>query len=136
MGNINSKSPNRSCLGSMVTINSDGFGWTAFDCFHCVPRFFGCLRLAQDVGHATLIVLGVDCGSCLNAKVAIDAGIIDVEFAGRILWDSSGNVSHKMREQRLTHPSSATAARRAPMCPKRREAKARHVPGLAVEHMP
>ncbi len=91
------KSLNTSGLLELVAIGSDRFGRAGIGCFHHESDLFGCLRLAQDVGPPTVVVLGINGGDNLHAKVAVNAGIIYVELAGCILWNSSGDVSHEMR---------------------------------------
>jgi len=69
-----------------VAIGSDRFGRAGIGCFHRESGISsGCLRLAQDEGPTTVVVLGVNGRDNLQAKVAVDAGLIDVELAGFIL---------------------------------------------------
>jgi hypothetical protein len=86
----------------LVAISSDGIGWANFGSLRCDLQLRGAFWLKGYVGVAVLAVLGKDACSNLDAQVTVDAGPIDVELAGCVLWNSFIDVCHRVRGLRLT----------------------------------
>jgi hypothetical protein len=68
-----------------VPVVADRFDGTAFHRFFTETFFVGCLRLLVHVGVAAVIVPFKIGGCGLAAQIAVDALIIDVEFARYVL---------------------------------------------------
>jgi hypothetical protein len=79
-------------LGAVVT---DRFYWAAFHRFLAKAFFFGRLRLFVDERMTAIVIPFEIGGRGLTAKIAVDALLIHIEFAGGIFGILIGDVSHK-----------------------------------------
>jgi hypothetical protein len=68
-----------------VSVIADRFDWAAFHRFFAETFFVGCLRLLVYVGVPAVIVPFEIGWSRFTAQIAVDALIIDVEFARYVL---------------------------------------------------
>jgi hypothetical protein len=83
--------------GSSIAVVSDGLDRAAFECFHAQADIFLGGRLLVDEGVAAFIVSGEKPGRSFAAKIAIDALLIDEEFAADVFRPFVCFVSHNQR---------------------------------------
>jgi hypothetical protein len=79
---------------SLGPVVSDRFDRATFHCFLAKTFFFGRLGLFVDVGVTAVVVPLKISGRSFPAKIAVDALLIDIEFAGSVLGIFVGNVGH------------------------------------------
>ena len=78
-------------LGAVV---ADRFDRTTFHRLFAETFFLGRLRLLVNVGVTAIVIALKIRGRSLPAQIAVDALLIDVEFAGGIFRIFVGNIGH------------------------------------------
>jgi hypothetical protein len=73
------------CHLSAVSVVADRFDWAAFHRFFAKTFFLGRLGLLVNVGMTTVVVPFKIGRGGLTAQIAVDALIIDIEFARYVL---------------------------------------------------
>jgi hypothetical protein len=82
---LDSAVEDRPCKLGAIPVVADCFDWAAFHRFFAETFFVGRLRLLVNVGVAAVIIPLEIRGSGLAAQIAVDALIVDVEFAWYVL---------------------------------------------------
>jgi hypothetical protein len=81
--------------GFLFAVVADGFDGAAFHGF-LAKAFLGfVLGLLEDVGMSAVLVAREVCGRSFAAEIAVDALVINVEFARHVFWVFVCFVSHK-----------------------------------------
>ena len=86
----------------VAAVATDRLDRTAFHGFFAESALFSGLGLLVDVRIAAVLVAGEIGGGRLAAKVAVDALVIDVKFAGNVVCVAVFEVSHRMVFVRVT----------------------------------
>ena len=81
----------------LLAVIADRFYGATFLGFPAAGFFLRIFGLLIDEGIAAVVVAFEIIRGCFAAEIAVNALIIDVEFAAGVFWISVRNVSHKVR---------------------------------------
>lgn len=93
-----------------VSVLANRFDGAAFEGFHTLGDFLFRGRLLMNEGVASFVVTGEKPRRRFAAQIAVNALLIDVKFARRVLGPLVGFVGHNWREQRVIGSTVKRAA--------------------------